>query len=341
MIDASHYTPQYQLDQMRELSPAVDTYLAQELFKEDFGAYDYTISEIVNNCYEIIIDELIDLGIKFSVTRSELLQDYFTAYNLITLKKVIDKRYLKVWLNGISQEKLELLDTSINNNEDEFSILVDTVDLLYSFTGDSDLELLKDFAVSYTVSTHLLALNLDLNIKDASNSTLNENNLNSINSLLDLIDRSKIELRNAIDEVISISYEIRQARAVDIVDAMLKEYGNYMINPENLPKYANIADLLTKEPVTCFNPNLYQNNKEVSSLLQLNKLNEVWHLNATLSATLISAVEYILENKNISYDDLSVFLGDNKYKELIIDEIKHTNALNARVLKGDLNAEDN
>ena len=110
MIDASHYTPQYQLDQMRELSPAVDTYLAQELFKEDFGAYDYTISDIVNNCYEIIIDELIDLGIKFSVTRSELLQDYFTAYNLITLKKVIDKRYLKVWLNGISQEKLELLE---------------------------------------------------------------------------------------------------------------------------------------------------------------------------------------------------------------------------------------
>lgn len=87
-----------QLKDLSDLSVTVQEYLQSELFKEDYGAYgDYSVNDLLAQCYLIILQELGELGIQFTEDESTLLGDWYTARHIY---------YLREWLDSLQQSEM-------------------------------------------------------------------------------------------------------------------------------------------------------------------------------------------------------------------------------------------
>lgn len=147
------YTPPYLINQLRSVSSTVANYLDQELFKEDEGAFDYSIQNILNNVFDITIDELKEAGVVFTVDECDLIQDYYTAYNLVTLRKLLSSQYALTYFGRLTKLEIDELDTIIHNADDVDELLYTVVVKLADITKDDDMIALCQF-VSVSASSN-------------------------------------------------------------------------------------------------------------------------------------------------------------------------------------------
>ena len=125
---------------LREISDTVDTYISQELYKQDFGI-EYTESDILVQCYSIIVEELKKYGISYI----DLLYsgDFVLSAHIYLLYK-----FIKDLPNLISEDNVEAIRAIKENTTDD--VIVELVDQINS-AHYNDLRYIYDYV--FTDST--------------------------------------------------------------------------------------------------------------------------------------------------------------------------------------------
>ena len=129
-------TAQEQIQELKEVSEAVDDYMSRALYIRDFGAEtDYTENDILRECYALVIEDLQDYGISFRVPVEDLLEDWYTARHITLILKLIKASSLVPML--AKRSDLDALTTTIDN-DDEVDAQDDLFILLLRYLFDED-----------------------------------------------------------------------------------------------------------------------------------------------------------------------------------------------------------
>lgn len=108
---------------LRSISDNVDDYLSRELYKDSFGYdTDYTPNDVLQECYTIVLQELRELGIQFTVDLDDLLHDWFTAKHIYYIRKIADAYELTQLCK--KEDTKNFLDTLLQAPEEESDIFV-------------------------------------------------------------------------------------------------------------------------------------------------------------------------------------------------------------------------
>ena len=136
-----------QLDDLREISDTVSDYLSRELFKVSFGPDgDYTVNDILKECYSIVLQELNDFGISFSISTDELLEDWYTAKRIYYVRKIVAAEYLKQNLTNANE--LDRISALLENDEIDTDFFLVMFESLYpARSARAEFKELQDFAV--------------------------------------------------------------------------------------------------------------------------------------------------------------------------------------------------
>lgn len=115
-----------QIADLRDISENVADYLDREIYDEYFGpGTDYTVEDILQECYAIVLQELTEYGITFSCEEEDLLQDWYVAHKLYELRYVLDAINFKDHLLRYTEDIegiCNLLDTE--ESDDIFPALI-------------------------------------------------------------------------------------------------------------------------------------------------------------------------------------------------------------------------
>ena len=134
-----------QFEDLRSISDNVTDYLARELFKDTFGAFgDYTVNDILHECYSIILQELTDFGIFFMRDDDELLNDWYTAKNLFYVRKFADTYTLRRLLSN--EEDRSKVSSMLESDEGVENLFVNMYEYLAETRKEVfELQVLFDF----------------------------------------------------------------------------------------------------------------------------------------------------------------------------------------------------
>lgn len=121
-----HLSITEQFIDLRSISDNVDDYLSRELFQDSFGVdSDYTMNDVLRECYVIVLQELRDLGIQFTMEIDDLLEDWYIAKHIYFIRQITDAYTLtKLCKEGDIKNKLETLLQAPEESEDIFSSLI-------------------------------------------------------------------------------------------------------------------------------------------------------------------------------------------------------------------------
>lgn len=109
--------PHEQLEDLRQVSANISDYLERRLYLDQFGEEaDVQPIDILQQCYSILLLDLKDLGIDFSLEQEDILGDWFTAKHLYHIAKLVSVEFLAEVLN--TEELLNKVESLLNKDED-------------------------------------------------------------------------------------------------------------------------------------------------------------------------------------------------------------------------------
>lgn len=231
-----------QITDLRTISENIDTYLEQEMYKDTLGKgvdTDYTVEDILQECYAIILQELVEFGIDFSCDDGDLLQDWYTAHKLYSLRYFVDANNLREFLAN-NADDIKLIQPILDNNESE-DVFHDVLMALLDKHPDDiylkDMEYLdRDIVTSYRFRDHVKAV-IDVVIRDGEN------------ILIPDVERAKryIEKTGLLRKLASdTSARIIQALSdiddwdLQLLNKILRDYDLDKISAENIKIYSAI-----------------------------------------------------------------------------------------------------
>lgn len=234
-------TPQRQLADLRSASENVADYLDREIFRdtfEDENVIDYTIEDILQECYAIVLQELVELGIKFTCDESDLLQDWYTAHTLYSLRYFFDANNFREFLVA-NTEDITLLQNILDSDESE-DVFQQCVDVLYQQHPDDlylkDIDYLsRDIYSSYRFKDHIKAI-IEVIISNGENIIIPD-----VARAKRYIEKTQIlrKLANETSErIMSKLDDITWNKA--LVDKILRDYDLDKISPETIKIYSAI-----------------------------------------------------------------------------------------------------
>lgn len=119
-------TPVEQFADLRSISDNVDDYLSRELYLDSFGNDgDYTVNDILSECYTIVLQELRELGIFFTMDIDDLLADWYTAKNIYHLRVLCDSKTITTLCED--KEVYNTLSTLIQDTDDDCGELITSI----------------------------------------------------------------------------------------------------------------------------------------------------------------------------------------------------------------------
>ena len=227
-----------QFSDLRAISPVVEHYLTEELYKNTFGATEYTIEDVLQECYAIVYSELIDFGITFDSEEDNLLGDWYMARKIYYIRLLIDPENLKQTLALCPN--LEKIDALVASDEEEsglFNNLVDT--LLLSDPENYQLNQIQDLA-NIIISNHDFTLHVQ-NIIDI----IHENGLNfqlpelkSAQAYIDKITGLRKYARIAVEKITSTLSAKLGMLDWKKINHLLDIYDMDKLSPDTLKIYA-------------------------------------------------------------------------------------------------------
>lgn len=85
------YSIPKQLADLRDISENVADYLDRDIYDEYLGPNsDYTVEDILQECYAIILQELTEYGVTFCCEEEDLIQDWYVAHKIYELRYILD-----------------------------------------------------------------------------------------------------------------------------------------------------------------------------------------------------------------------------------------------------------
>ena len=240
MLDVNLYLPHNQIQEMRTLSPVVDEYISRELFKEDFGAHDYAIGDILNSCYTIIYDELQVFGVAFSAELSEIISDRYTANNLLVLRRILQPEFISSCFSLDQNEEVDKLCTIVNNAEDPDQVLLSVVDYLYEISKNDILVNLGGFIINFVYSTPVFVDKFNIVLSNLTKKEISPEALAKVGTYLAKVSDHRRQVRTNIEYLLDHDFTLRSSVDSMYLKKYVDEYDNDKITADSITLYAHI-----------------------------------------------------------------------------------------------------
>lgn len=237
--------PEEQIADMRTVSENVATYLDNEEYKEDFSARDFTIEDILKRCYEILIDELQDFGITFNVPTETLLESWYTAKLIYSVRALVESKNLTdLFVNQNKTDEVEALINSDEFSNSDFDKFLEIID-------DDRYQLLLDHASWIMISTrfvdHVSSIITNIHINESRTSDMDE-----IKNYINKVSNNRKILKGYIDLLlIEIDYLNKHVDRTHM-KFLLDRYDQDKINPNEVSIYSRIDREVVPENLELF-----------------------------------------------------------------------------------------
>ena len=250
-------SPEEQIEELRDISEAIEDYMARSLYINDFGAdTDYNINDILRQCYALALEELAEYGIGFNVSDGDLLGDWYTARHITLILQLIKGSKLTTLLSR--RDDLDKLTTLLDNeseleeSEDPFIIFLRFV---FSTEDPQDPLVQAYFYIGSMVVT-------TQTFKDYLRYCINKFKTEGEDTIVPDIDRAseyiaKVErkreaLRTAYDLIKSTDTDLARILATPVARVLLERYNLDKVSADNLRQYSildwdNINPSLTRQ----------------------------------------------------------------------------------------------
>ena len=105
-----------QMQDLKDISEAVQEYTDRELYMEVYGANgDFSIQNILQDCYLLVLGELSNLGLHFTRDDDEMVEDWYTAKTIYCLAYVFSTVQIQTWI--VKSELLAFVEDILNSDE--------------------------------------------------------------------------------------------------------------------------------------------------------------------------------------------------------------------------------
>ena len=162
---------------LRDISDTVEEYLCRELYKEDFNYEgelqdDYTAKDILGLCYSIILEELKNLGVTFTIDENDLIQDIYTCGYVYLIRKFLDHDQFIHLVKAT--DTLTEIDTYISTDEEKPDLLADIINLINVKSPSYELGEISYILPSVHTDTSLLVHYISTCLEEIKNRPNNE-----------------------------------------------------------------------------------------------------------------------------------------------------------------------
>lgn len=232
-----------QFEDLRMISENVTDYLSRELFKDTFGASsDYTVNDVLRECYAIILQELVDFGISFTLLDDDLLEDWYTCKHIFYVRKFVDITSLKLILSN--PEDIDKIESLLESDEVDTDFFGSMFDILYETRQNVYEFQVMEYIVPFVMSNDQFKAHVKAIIQ----------NLRDIDApvIIPDVDRAKKYIektmqlreyaRNAVDKIISNVSVLSGNLDMKKIEKLLRDYDMDKIAADQIKIYS-VVDL--------------------------------------------------------------------------------------------------
>lgn len=186
---------------LRQVSVAVENYICSQSYLLKYGQDEISIELLLRDSYELVLDELKELGIIFWDTENSILEDWYTARCIYHARSLFDQLKLTRLVHQ-NRTIIPVLETIVTSDEGDDSNIILVLDALhFTFSDDADISFCirhMDRIISdEQFDAHVLAI---LNqVKNTPLSTID--NLATVTAYLKRIDDGRIAAAQAVEKL--------------------------------------------------------------------------------------------------------------------------------------------
>lgn len=227
-----------QFEDLRTISENIADFLARELYKEYFGPeVDYTVNDILTECYNILIQELQDLGITITQDEDELLGDWYSAKRVYYIRYIADSSYLlDILIDPKLQNEVDMLtDTEVSNE----SLFTDIAYKLYAkYPERIELEHIQDI-LDLVTSNERYTAHVKSILKSLKEADFNVT-IPDVAKAAEYISRIQKTRKLAAQAVETVIKELHLEGTIDRakITKLLADYDLDKISPDNIKIYS-------------------------------------------------------------------------------------------------------
>lgn len=223
-----------EISKLRTISESVDQYVANGMYLQKYDSVDMITDQLIlNDCYEVLLQELQLIGIVPVVSIEELLSDYYLAEALASVRVLFDKDKLRdIFCTNANFKEMIIAMLDQDNLADEncFSEFLDTYQRF--FPGDKNLEIIQRIEHNLN-STFELVNHLDhISHMSIAKSDIPED-MTEMKEFLNRIVQGREYYEKAIKHILKIDSSLN----MDYLDHTIKLYDIEKITGENLNKF--------------------------------------------------------------------------------------------------------
>ena len=233
-----------QFQDLSEVSETVQTYLQNEVFKYEYpDEADYSQKDLLMSCYELLLSELRDYGVRLVADVDEILSDLYLCKHFYYLKYILQPQELVRRITQFKdiQDELEDIVSNDESKEDVF-IHQQVLDTIFKYDKNSIfyqylLYIENEYIVNYRFLNYIKnVLNL---IKEGdlsaaiSNTDRAQRYINKINGLRTY---AKQAVQKILDNIDNHNINLQK------INKYLQDYDLDKINPDRLKIYS-LVDL--------------------------------------------------------------------------------------------------
>ena len=238
-MEALSFTNQFQA--LRRVSPNVEDYLQRELYRDEFRLdAEGDVTAVLKECYGLVLSELQELGIQFTLDLSELLGDWYTAHYITVVREFLEADHIKTVFN--QEERLSKLEAILDQerNNDYKELFADTLDILRE--EEETILANIDYIVPFITSDINLHRHLSAIVKNMRDidSTLVTPDIQRAGKYLEKIKLAREQVKLSVEQL-----QVDAPRFNDRIDhvqlkQLLNNYDTDKINATDLHIYARI-----------------------------------------------------------------------------------------------------
>ena len=222
-----------QIVKLRDVSETVEQFICTGAYMLRFNSIDSIDSQILlNECYQVLIDELGFLGIISNVSLEELLSDYYNAEAIVSIRKIFDKENLISIFRSCPEFKEMIVNIVSSKDVPESTYFSEFLDAYQRhFPGDSNIVIVSRLETAFNSNNEFRNYILSLEKMSIPRSNMNETNA----GMRALFLKKIVEGRVCFDNAVRIILELDPS--------LDKEYLEHAINLYDVEKIqANVIN---------------------------------------------------------------------------------------------------
>jgi hypothetical protein len=229
------------IEDLRSVSSNVCEYLDTKKYLQIFTEESLTDEALLQTCYEIVIDDLLEIGITFHCDLVDLFTNFYDMETIWMLKLIFSIEHLKNVLENDSELR-ELVSTIISDESDQKLIRV-LETLTYTYPDNEMYDRVYKFLEDKVVETGEFIIYIE-NVIDLSTQLLDfdeipDDDMAKIDQLIHHVQTSQNKAKEIFDIAAELYPEIDTIR----LNRDYKRYNRDKLYPNNINAYAWFVDI--------------------------------------------------------------------------------------------------